>query len=103
MSLSVVLTPEARQEYDDAFDFYEARQAGLGKTFAGRVRDVLTRTGKSPKMHGVVSGDIRKAVVTEFPYCVYYRERADRVEVIAVFHTSRDPADWQGRAEADEA
>jgi toxin ParE1/3/4 len=97
VSLPVVLTPEARQEYDNAFDYYEAQRAGLGTTFAGRIQDVLARIGKSPKMHGVVLGDIRKAVVTKFPYCVYYRELADRVEVIAVFHTSRDPADWQRR------
>ena len=103
MSLPVVLTPEARQEYDSAFDYYESRRAGLGTAFAGRVRDVLTRIGNSPKMHGIVSGDIRKAVVSKFPYCVYYRERADRVEVIAVFHTRRDPADWQGRVEDEGA
>jgi len=29
---------------------------------------------------------------------VFYRAHADRVEVIAVFHTRRDPAIWQGRA-----
>jgi plasmid stabilization system protein ParE len=52
-------------------------------------------------MHGVVTGDIRKAVVTKFPYCVFYRELSDRVEVIAVFHTSRDPSVWQQRAEEE--
>ena len=97
MSLPVVLQPAARQEYDAAVDFYEARQAGLGARFATRVNEVLTRIGQSPKMHAVVRGNTRKAVVAKFPYCVYYRELADRVEVISVFHTSRDPADWQSR------
>jgi hypothetical protein len=45
MSLPVVLRPEARQEYDDAFDYYESRRAGLGTTFAARVNEVLTRIG----------------------------------------------------------
>jgi plasmid stabilization system protein ParE len=79
MSLPVELTPEARTEYDAAFDYYEARRSGLGITFATRLNEVLSRIGNTPKMHGIVTGDVRKAVVTQFPYCVYYRELADRV------------------------
>ena len=48
-------------------------------------------------MHGFVLADIRKAVVRRFLYCVFYRPYSDRVEVITVFHTSRDPSVWQGR------
>jgi toxin ParE1/3/4 len=102
MSLPVILRPEARQEYDDALDYYESQRAGLGATFAHRVNDVLTRIGNAPRMHGIVRGNIRKAVVTKFPYYVYYRELTDRVEVIAVFHTSRDPGVWQQRADEDD-
>ena len=101
MSLPVVLRPAARQEYDDAVDYYEAQRAGLGRRFVARVNEVLTRIGTSPRTHAAVRGDVRKAVVTKFPYCVYYRELTDRVEVISIFHTSRDPSDWQRRAEDD--
>jgi plasmid stabilization system protein ParE len=48
-------------------------------------------------MHAVVLGDVRKAVVTRFPYCVFYRPHADRIEVLAVFHSKRDPTIWQSR------
>jgi plasmid stabilization system protein ParE len=43
-------------------------------------------------------GDVRKAVVNGFPYCLYYREEPSQVRVLAVFHTSRDPSIWQSRA-----
>jgi plasmid stabilization system protein ParE len=103
MSLPVILRPEARKEYDSAFDYYESQRAGLGPAFAARVQAVISRIGRNPKMHGIARGEVRKAVVKKFPYCIYYRELADRVEVIAVFHTSRDPSVWQERAdEADE-
>ena len=39
----------------------------------------------------------RKCVVRRFTFNVYYRPHFDRIEVIAVFHTSRDPAIWKGR------
>ena len=51
----------------------------------------------NPRQHRVERADIRKAALRRFPFNVYYRPHADRVEVIAVFHTSRDPAIWQGR------
>jgi toxin ParE1/3/4 len=97
MSLPVVLRAEAEAEFDEAFDYYEAQQAGLGVTFAARVQQVFDRIGANPLLHQVVMGDVRKAVVTQFPFSVYYRPHVDRVEVIAVFHTSRDPSIWQGR------
>lgn len=97
MSLPIVLRAEAEAEFDEAFDFYDGRQAGLGTDFATEVQHVFDRLSANPLIHQEVFADVRKAVVRRFPYCVYYRAHTDRVEVIAVFHTSRDPSVWQGR------
>ena len=97
MSLPAILDPEARSEFDDAYDFYESRKAGLGELFADAVQVVFERIGKMPRMHRAVVGDVRRAVVTGFPYCLYYREEPGRVRVLSVFHTSRDPAVWRKR------
>ena len=98
MNLPIVLRAEAEAEFDEAFDWYEAQRAGLGVAFSGEVQQVCDRISANPRMHGIALADIRKAVVRRFPYCVFDRPHADRVEVIAVFHTSRDPSIWQGRA-----
>jgi len=98
MSLPVVLRDEAQAEFDEAFDYYEAQQAGLGADFVARVQRVFDRIGANPLLHRVVLGDIRKAVVTRFRYVVFYRPHSDLVEVLAVFHTSRNPSIWQSRA-----
>jgi plasmid stabilization system protein ParE len=37
---------------------------------------------------------VRRAFVTKFPYLVFYIVDATRVVVLAVLHTSRDPAVW---------
>jgi plasmid stabilization system protein ParE len=62
------------------------------------VQKVFDRIAANPLLHQVVFADIRKGVVRRFPYCVFYRPHPDRVEVIAVFHSSRDPSIWHGRA-----
>ncbi len=97
MSLPVVLRAEAEVEFDEAFDFYESARPGRGVRFADRVRAVFRRIATNPRTHSVVLADVRKAVVPQFPYCIYYRADITRVEVVAVFHTSRDPSVWQGR------
>jgi toxin ParE1/3/4 len=97
MSLPVVLRDEAEDEFDKAFDYYDALRAGLGTDFVTEVQRVFDRLSANPLIHQTVFQDVRKAVVRRFPYCVYYRPHADHVEVVAVFHTSRDPSIWQGR------
>lgn len=37
MSLPVVLDPEAREEFDGGYDFYERRRPGTGERFADAV------------------------------------------------------------------
>jgi plasmid stabilization system protein ParE len=98
MSLPVVLRDEAQAELEEGFDYYEAQRPGRGVAFAARVQNVFDRIAVNPQLHAAVFADIRKAVVTRFPYCVYYRAEPTRVQVIAVFHTPRDPSIWQGRA-----
>ncbi len=98
MTLPVVLRDEAQAEFDEAFDYYEAGRPGRGVRFAARVQDVFDRIAANPLLHAAMFADVRKAVVAKFPYCVYYRAEPTRVHVLAVFHTSRDPTIWQGRA-----
>lgn len=98
MSLPIIFLDEARGEFDEAYDWYEGQRAGLGEAFADAVQPILDRISAMPRMHAAVLGDVRKAVVQRFPYCVYYREEATCVRVLSVFHTSRDPSIWQSRA-----
>jgi len=98
VNLPIVLRNEAQAEFDEAFDWYEAHRPGLGPEFAAEIQKVFDRIAVHPLMHQVVFADIRKGVVRRFPYCVFYRPHQDRVEVIAVFHSNRDPSIWQGRA-----
>lgn len=97
MRLPLVLRDEASAEFDEAFDYYERQQPGLGVDFVARVQRVFDRIAATPRLHAIVLGDVRRAGVTRFPYSVFYRPHADRIEVLSVFHDRRDPAVWQGR------
>jgi len=97
MSLPVVLSHEAEADFDEAADWYE-QQARLGAEFVARVREVLDRIGQMPDLHAVVYRNVRRAIVRRFRYNIFYRVQPDRVEVIAVIHSHRDPSVWKSRA-----
>jgi plasmid stabilization system protein ParE len=98
MILPIVLRDEAQREFDDAFDWYDSQRAGLGSEFVAEVQKTFNRIATTPLVHRVVIADIRKSFVRRFPFAVFYRAHPDRIEVIAVFHGSRDPAVWLSRA-----
>lgn len=97
MSLPIRFLPEAREEFDHAIEWYADRGKDLARDFVARVGAVVRRVAAQPRMHAIVYKDVRKAVLTRFPYIVLYCEENDELVIISVFHTSRDPEEWRSR------
>jgi toxin ParE1/3/4 len=97
MTLAVVFRPEAKSDLLETRDWYERQQAGLGEGFANSVDETVERIEAMPQMYAVVFRDLRRVKLRRFPYLIYYRLSSDLIEVIAVFHGSRDPKLWQER------
>ena len=97
MSLPVILRHEAEVDIQGARDELEAVRVGLGNQALARVREMLARIEKMPELHGKVWEDVRAARLKQFRYVVYFIVLADRVEVLAVLHSARDPSAWQSR------
>jgi toxin ParE1/3/4 len=97
MSLPLILRPEAQADLLAIRDVYEQQRAGLGTAFGDAVDDLLLRIRAMPQLYAVAHKDVRRAKVRRFPYVAYYRVLADRIEVFAVLHGSRDPQIWQSR------
>jgi plasmid stabilization system protein ParE len=97
MSLPVVLLPVAKEEFDDAVTWYDRQRSGLGLELLQCVNEALDRISNFPEMHQVVFLDVRRGKVRRFPYSVFYYVESDRIVVLAVFHSKRDPKIWQSR------
>ncbi len=98
MKTPVILRRLAKAEFGDAADWYEGRQPGRGAAFTAAVRQTLADIGSRPEAHPEVYDDVREALVSRYPYAIYDRPGPGRITVLAVFHTSRDPSEWQSRA-----
>ena len=95
--MRLIIRPEAEDELLEAIDWYEARSPGLGSEFLRCVDACFQRILRNPEMYPVVHRDSRMGLVRRFPYLVIYRLADDAVYVVAVFHSKRDPKNWQVR------
>ncbi|MFZ5865776.1 MAG: type II toxin-antitoxin system RelE/ParE family toxin [Thermodesulfobacteriota bacterium] len=93
----LVAEPNADLDVVAAFNWYEKEQAGLGRQFLDQLRATYDRITESPLAYQAIRAGIRRALVRRFPYAVYFAVEGDAVVVLAVFHVSRDPAEWQKR------
>jgi plasmid stabilization system protein ParE len=99
MTLPVVLRPEAAGDVLNARDYYDRQRENLGDRFADSLDEAILQIAANPELSAVVLRNVRRTKLRRFPYVVYYRVLADRIEAIGVLHASRHPRTWQRRAD----
>lgn len=97
VSLPLRIRPEATVELREAWSWYEDRREGLGDELLGCVEAAFASAQRAPQAHRLVEGRIRQVVVRRFPFLVLFTDYPEYIEVLAVFHTARDPNRWRGR------
>ncbi len=95
--LPIRLRPEALNELTEAWRWHEGQRQGLGDEFRACVDAVMAEIARAPLLSAKVQGDVRRRVLKRFPFSVIYLTEPDHVEVLAVFHSARDPQSWQER------
>ena len=97
MAAELVIAPEAEQDLDDAYAWYERQRVGLGEEFLSSVDACIQAICRSPKAHALIFENYRRALVRRFPYAVFYDYVNETVTVYCVIHTAQDPKKWQQR------
>ena len=87
----------AQQELDDAFNWLEQEQAGLGYRFTADVDEALKRIRQQPHAWHQLGATLRRCLLKHFRYGLIYRIHSEQIEILAVAHTSRQPDYWQNR------
>ena len=91
------LTPDADAELAEARQWYARQRADLDIEFMERIDDALSRIVSNPHMFPIVYRTLRRAVVRRFPFAMFYEVTANEIQVVAVFHSRRDPESWKSR------
>jgi plasmid stabilization system protein ParE len=87
----------ARNEIDDAFDWYEMEQCGLGHRFLSEIQSAMKRITVFPDSCSIIAPGLRRCMTRKFPYMLVYGLEQDTVVIVAVAHMHRIPLYWHGR------
>ena len=90
--------PEAELELIEAAVNYDKQAPGLGERFEFEIRYATDLLLDQPEIGLLVDPDLRKFILTRFPFTLYYSVTADVLRIEAVAHQSRRPGYWKSRA-----
>jgi toxin ParE1/3/4 len=88
---------DADAELAEARQWYAHQREDLDLEFMDSVDEALTHVVRNPHLYPIVYRNLRRAVVRRFPFAIFFDVREDEIQVIAVFHSRRDPEAWQSR------
>lgn len=92
MDFRLIIDPEAQREIDEAIDWYEKKQKGLGEEFFNYLNGYFKTL-----MQGNVYFPIkrkpfyRELPLKRFPFVIIYEHTYSEIYVYAVFNTAQDP------------
>ncbi|MDO8520035.1 MAG: type II toxin-antitoxin system RelE/ParE family toxin [Deltaproteobacteria bacterium] len=87
----------AQWEVDDAVVWYNEQSPKLGIEFLDELDRVIKRIALFPESGTSVGQDIRRCLLSRFPYGVFYSHEDGTLLIIAVAHLHRRPHYWVDR------
>jgi len=72
MAAELTIAPEAAEDIQRAYSWYEERRLGLGEEFLSTVDGCIQAIRRMPEMHEKVHQDYRRSLLRRFPYAVFY-------------------------------
>lgn len=95
--MQIHFQPEAEAELAEACLWYALQSEGLDDALMQRVDEALQRIILAPLAYQVVYRQLRRAVLHQSPFAIFYLPIDDEIRVCAVYHSSRDPKKLRSR------
>ena len=95
--MRVTFNELAERELNDAAQYYEREEPGLGAAFLTEIRRCADAITEHPEAGPIVLDTIRRRICQRFPYALLYSVRGDELRILAVMNLKRRPGYWVGR------
>ncbi len=94
---SVLILPSAKRDMYAARKWYSQFNDELPKRFKEEVKLIIEALKFTPTVHAIRYRNVRFAQLHKFPYSIHYiiDEALFTVNIIAVYHTARNPSKWK--------
>lgn len=95
---TLILTEKAQEDLEDAYQWYEEQEPGLGKDFIKSVDIKIAEIKSNPFHHQTVQNDnIRRTLTNKFPFSIYFENEEVLITIFAIIHQRRSPESWKSR------
>ena len=91
MANKVKISLRAQKDLIKSYEWYEEQSIGLGDRFSKIIYSDINVIAKDPFIYKKVKRDLREFVVDEVPFLIIYECDDDIINIIRIFHTSRNP------------
>ena len=92
--LGYKVSERAERDMRNARHWYDQIGQTLGDRLLDAIYDVIRAARERPNSFPAIEEGIRVARCRRFPYRIYFAIADDVINVLAVYHTSRDPERW---------
>ena len=97
MSFQIEISDAASNDTRKAFLWYEEKSPTLGLRFENDFKQAIDLIRDNPHKFQVRYKDMHIVFLNHFPFGVHYFIKDSTVVILAVFHTSQNPATWPTR------
>ena len=94
MIYQLLISDEAALDIVDAYYWYESQRKELGNEFEKNLDDGLKRITNNPHHFQDKYNTVRIHYMERFPYGVHYLLENEKIKIVGVFHTARNPKSW---------
>jgi len=95
MSYKLILRQEAERDLTETYKWYNEMVPGLGSDFLAVVERALESIQENPARFPIIHREVRRALLNRFPYGIFFFFEDEKVVVLGVMHTARNPAKWR--------
>jgi len=93
----IELSNEAEEDFDDSYNYYAKENQKIADNFFKHIEMSFVQISKNWEVYSYAFGEIKKFVVKKYPFVIYYKVNKSTIQIIAIFHTSRNPEIWKER------
>jgi plasmid stabilization system protein ParE len=87
----------AEYELNEAAQYYDLEEPGLGAAFLGEVDRCLQSIQTAPEAGAILRGTVRRRLLRRFPYAPLYKIKPSGIRILAVMNLRRRPTYWVAR------
>jgi len=97
MARIVEFDSDAREEFDEAFNWYATRSTVAAVGFASEIEAAIEKIERDPERFAFTFAKCQYGMLERYPYSVVYYHKNNRITIVAIAHAKRKSNYWQLR------